>query len=165
MKIARRIVASSVAAIALSSAACGVASAATPQPAEQAAVVTKAQALPGTHYIEMDIYNNTNQPLTLASASHDYVGSNNGHWQQRPLTTLGADSSETVTAYTDSMSGFEVSLDYTTPAGKAVLLQAVNYFGKSDNAGSTQSLDPSISVATSLVTGGWPMDMSYSLNG
>ena len=171
MKIVTRIIASTAAAVALSSAVCGAAFAATVSPHDgstaatsHGAVVSNVQELPGTHYIEMDINNNSNQPLTLLSSSHDYAGTNNGHWQERPLATLAADSSETVTAYTGSVSGFEVSLDYGTPGGQSVLFQAVYYIAKSDNAGYTKSLDPTLNVSTSLQTGGWAMDMAYYIN-
>lgn len=136
-------------ALAVGLVATGTAHAATPTPATSS---------PGMYGIEMDISNNSTVPLTLFDAEHN----NYGHWQQQSPTTIPADSSATVTAYTDDPAGFETSLDYLTPDGHSVLLQAVNYAAKSNNTGDSNTDDPALSL-TSTPNGGMFATYDYFL--
>jgi hypothetical protein len=106
--------------------------------------------------ITMYVDNDSSSPLTLFTSSHNH----DGHWQQQSPTVVAKDSSVTVTAYTNNPAGFEATLDYLTPDGHSVLMQAVNYVGESDTAGDSNTDDPALSLQTSVL-GGMSGDYYY----
>jgi hypothetical protein len=127
--------------LALGLAVTGTAEAATVDPA------TSAQSL---YSITMYVDNDSSVPLTYYTSSHN----DNGHWQQQSPTTIKANGgSATITAYTNNPDGFEATVDYLTPDGHAVLVQAVNYLGESDSAGDSDTDDPALTLTTSVLGG------------
>ena len=67
----------------------------------------------GNYSVQLAVSNNTGQTMTW-----DQGSLSNGHWGTRPTTTLGNQTAQTMTAYTDQLGGFYWNLRWKLDNGE-----------------------------------------------
>ena len=98
-------------------------------PASQA-VLSSSQ---GTTGMTLHVVNNSNETMTLTSASNPY-----GHWQQR-ATDIPAHTAIDVSDYSNNIEGSEIDLTYQMPDGTQIEVQGLVPFAGSNSATGTSS--------------------------
>lgn len=78
----------------------------------------------GNFSIQFTVHNDTDQPFTLDAGET----TSSGHWATRPQATLAPGASDTVSGYSDSPWGEDITVVYTLPNGEDAALCASDDF-------------------------------------
>ncbi|WP_432571673.1 hypothetical protein [Kineococcus sp. SYSU DK005] len=112
----------------------GSAMAATPAHAPVQASTVRGAQVQGSTGMTIKFDNNTDQTLTLVSASNPY-----GHWQDRAPQTIAAHTTGvSISDYSNNIEGSEIDVTYALPDGSQVTFQGLVPLAGSDSiSGST----------------------------